>query len=106
VRPRGERALRFELRRKGLQADVIAGALETRRDAADIEAGEPSVDEVAAERLLARHARALERITDPRVRRQRAYALLARNGFDPETAGRAAAALIAPADPTADEGPR
>lgn len=104
--PRGERALQFELRRKGLAQDVIAGALETRRDGADVEGGEPSVDEVAAERLLARHARALERIADPRARRQRAYALLARNGFDPETAGRAASALTANANPTAEEGPR
>ena len=95
ARPRGERALRFELQRKGLASEVIAGALDTRRKGADIEAGEPSVDDVAAERLLARNVRALERIADPRVRRQRAYALLARSGFDPETAGRAAAALIA-----------
>jgi len=104
--PRGERALQFELRRKGLAADVISGALEVRRDAADVEAGDPSVDDVAAERLLARHARALERVADPRVRRQRAYALLARNGFDPDTAGRAASALTAKADLTAEEGPR
>ena len=37
---------------------------------------------VAAERVLVRHAAALGRVADPRVRRQRAYALLARNGFD------------------------
>ena len=44
-------------------------------------------DRAAADRLLARHARSLARVADPRVRRQRAYALLARNGFDPSTAG-------------------
>ena len=41
-------------------------------------------DQAAAERLLARNARSLARVADPRQRRQRAYALLARNGFDPE----------------------
>jgi hypothetical protein len=64
---------------------VIIAALEVRRTTAS-DAGEdavPSADEAAAERLLARHARALERVADPRARRQRAYALLARNGFDP-----------------------
>ena len=43
-----------------------------------------SADEAAAERLIARNARSLARVGDPRQRRQRAYALLARNGFDPE----------------------
>ena len=43
-----------------------------------------SPDQAAAERLLARNARSLARVADPRQRRQRAYALLARNGFDPE----------------------
>ena len=52
-------------------------------------------DRVAAERLIAKHARALARVADPRQRRQRAYALLARNGFDPETCREVAAAAIA-----------
>ena len=43
--------------------------------------------------LLERRAAALARVTDPRVRRQRAYALLARNGFDPDVASRVAGAL-------------
>ena len=43
-----------------------------------------SPDQAAAERLLARNARSLARVADPRQRRQRAYALLARNGFDPD----------------------
>lgn len=85
ARPRGERALSEELRVRGVDRSVIAAALEQRRTTAS-DAGEdavPSADEAAAERLLARHARALERVADPRARRQRAYALLARNGFDP-----------------------
>jgi regulatory protein len=85
ARPRGERALANELRVRGVDRTVIVEALEDRRtnalDAGDV-AG-PSADEAAAERLLARHARALQRVADPRARRQRAYALLARNGFDP-----------------------
>jgi len=43
-----------------------------------------SADQARAERLLARHMRAISRVADPRQRRQRAYALLARNGFDAE----------------------
>jgi regulatory protein len=85
ARPRGERALSEELRVRGVDRSVIVAALEERRATAS-DAGEdavPSADEAAAERLLARHARALERVADPRARRQRAYALLARNGFDP-----------------------
>ncbi|MCI0344865.1 MAG: recombination regulator RecX [Chloroflexi bacterium] len=103
--PRGERALRFELQRKGLAPEVIAEALEARRDAASVEAGESGADDAAAERLLARHAGALGRIADPRVRRQRTYALLARNGFDPETAARAATRLIAPSAAAAEGDP-
>ncbi len=96
ARPRGEIALRRELRLKGVDGAIVEAVLGERRapaggdrdEAADADAG-------AAERLLARHARALERVADPRHRRQRAWALLARNGFDPETASRAAAAFKA-----------
>lgn len=87
VRPRGERALRFELARKGVDR---ATADETIAERA---AEHPEADAEAAARLLARSARALARVGDPRTRRQRAYALLARNGFDSETA-MAAIALV------------
>lgn len=93
ARPRGERALKVELRRKGVDADTVTGALDERREAAAASAGDDdpvSPDEVAAERLLARRARSLERLTDERARRQWAYALLARNGFDPDVAARVA----------------
>jgi regulatory protein len=85
ARPRGERALSDELRVRGVDRAIITAALEDRRTLATNpgEDAAPSADEAAAERLLARHARALERVADPRARRQRAYALLARNGFDP-----------------------
>ena len=104
ARPRGERALSEELRVRGVDRSVIVAALDERRSATsdDDEETTPSADEAAAERLLARHARALDRVADPRARRQRAYALLARNGFDPATCGSASAALMRGAD--IDEG--
>ncbi len=102
--PRGEHALIIELRQKGIDAPTIAATLKTRREAAvrwedgpasDVAAApapdEPSPDLAAARRLLARNARALARVEDPRLRRQRAYALLARNGFDPDTCREVAA---------------
>ncbi len=109
ARPRGERALWAELRRKGVADDVIAEVL-GERDAGPAGAagatpgesppgtaeGEPSLsaDDVAANALLARRGAAAAREADPRRRRARAYALLARNGFDPEVAGRAVAAWL------------
>ncbi len=54
-----------------------------------------SADRTAAERLLAKNARALARVADPRQRRQRAYGLLARHGFDPETCREVAASVLA-----------
>ncbi|MFI5225936.1 MAG: regulatory protein RecX [Candidatus Limnocylindrales bacterium] len=86
ARPRGERAIREELRSKGIERATVDLVLDERRDAASelADEGAPSPDRLAAERLLQRHARALGRVADPRQRRQRAYALLARNGFDPE----------------------
>jgi hypothetical protein len=43
-----------------------------------------SVDQRGAERLLERRSTALLREPDLRKRRAKAYALLARNGFDPD----------------------
>jgi regulatory protein len=123
ARPRGERALRYELRSRGMSPELAEAALAERRavghdtgrpgspfsdgppfDAALDPADEPAVsaDERAAERLIGRNARALARVADPRARRQRAYALLARNGFDPNVASRVALRSLASAD-TADE---
>ena len=111
ARPRGERAIREELRLKGIDRETVDVVLGERRD----RAGEPgsaaddgedvapaSADRTAAERLLAKNARALARVADPRKRRQRAYALLARHGFDPETCRDVAATLAdAPDDGSA-----
>jgi len=112
ARPRGERAIREELRLKGVDRGVIDTVLEERRtggsrehaprDARDGEDPARSADRTAAERLIARHARALGRVQEPRVRRQRAYALLARNGFDPETCREVAAGIDVEREPDLD----
>jgi regulatory protein len=88
ARPRGERALRSELARKGIDRALADDVLEER--AAD----HPEADADAARRVLARHESALARVADPRARRQRAYALLARSGFDSETAIEAISAFL------------
>ncbi len=102
ARPRGERAIREELRLKGIDRETVDLVLGERRDRAlpsgesgpEDDDGEPATaDRSAAERLLAKNARALARVADPRQRRQRAYALLARHGFDPETCRDVAATL-------------
>jgi regulatory protein len=108
ARPRGERAIREELRLKGIDRETVDLVLGERRDRALALGGasggedddEPaSADRTAAERLLAKNARALARVADPRQRRQRAYALLARHGFDPDTCREVAATLTeAPED--------
>ncbi len=91
ARPRGEAALRRELSLRGVDREVINGALAERRDEAtalaigfgrgsDIEDNEGdqddreargSPDEAAARRLIERRRRDLERVDDPR-KRQRA----------------------------------
>jgi regulatory protein len=92
ARPRSERALRRELAIKGIDREVVEGTMDER------EAATPDADAEAARRLLERNARALARVADPRVRRQRAYALLARNGFGSEVATAAARAVDAVED--------
>ena len=98
ARPRGEHALRDELRLKGIDRSIIDRVLGERR------AGEAAAppDRVAAERLIEKHARTLDRIDDPRRRRERAYTLLARNGFDPETCREVAARVVTPSDEELD----
>jgi regulatory protein len=104
ARPRGASALRRELALKGVERSVVDEVL-AERAAGDVllmdgpgtdgEHGTEGAERAAAERLLARRAAALGRIADPRVRRQRAYALLARNGFDAETCREMAASVLA-----------
>lgn len=89
--PRGAHVLRNELVRKGIERATVVEVLEERADQSV--AGAASADEAAALRLLSRHASALARVEDPHKRRQRAYALLARSGFDADTC-RALAAIV------------
>ncbi len=105
--PRGERALRQELRRRGLADSVIDEALAGRSAGPSAAFSGPTEghtadpDEQAARRLIGRRSAALGRVADPRARRQRAYALLARHGFPPELAARVA--TEATADREVDE---
>jgi len=107
ARPRGATALRRELGLKGIDRGIVTEVLAERNEAAlaqdsGEESGVAGADEVAAERLLAKSRARLMRVADLRARRQRAYALLARNGFDPavcrEVSARFAAAEPVPED--------
>jgi regulatory protein len=108
ARPRGERALADELRLRGVDRAVIVAALDERREASAAVGADtddeiaPSADEAAATRLLERNSRLLARVADPRARRQRAYALLARNGFDPGVCSALAARVVEAPEPDAD----
>lgn len=108
ARPRGEMALRRELSQRGVGRTEITDALTERREQAEANAqvgldsdddsgASGSPDEAAARRLIERRRRDLDRIEDPRKRRERAYALLARNGFDPDVCGTVAASVAPPA---------
>jgi regulatory protein len=102
ARPRGSATLRRELRQKGVPDDTIretlatrastvaashGGAAATRGSAsagASAATAGPSAEREAARRLIERRSAALSREADPRRRRQKAFALLARYGFPPD----------------------
>lgn len=99
ARPRGEVALRRELQQKGVADDTVAEVLAERELTATEHAltdpeAEPGADREAARRLLDRRASSLRREADPRRRRQKAYALLARNGFSPDVCHEVAATVV------------
>jgi regulatory protein len=102
--PRGEHALRAELGRKGVDRSVIDEILGERRDDARVrvaaigDEAQPSADEAAARRLLDKRRPALMREADPRKRRQKAYALLARGGFGPDVCASVSRAVLAEQD--------
>ncbi len=107
ARPRGEHALRRELGQKGVERALVDAVLGDRRDGAALAGaadggGAAAPDEAAAERLLTTKMGPTLREPDPRRRLQRAYALLARNGFAPDVcstvAKRALAASAAAVD--------
>jgi regulatory protein len=108
AKPRGEHALRRELGLKGVDRSLVDAVLDDRREDAVAAAGatdDPvSADEAAAERLLARKLPAIRREADPRRRLQRAYGLLARNGFGPDVCASVSKRLLAEGDDLTDEG--
>ncbi|HUR16074.1 MAG TPA: regulatory protein RecX [Candidatus Limnocylindrales bacterium] len=89
ARPRGLSVLRRELALKGVDRTVVEEALIERANGAD------DPERAAAFALLQRRRMALDRELDPSKRRQKAYALLARNGFDPETCRAVSASMVA-----------
>jgi len=114
ARPRGEAALRRELRQRGVAPELVAEVLAGRAAApSSVAAGDDAVaeqvpypgaaasepvasaDERAARRALERSAAALRREPDPGRRRRRAYAMLARRGFDPAVCGAVVASWLA-----------
>ncbi len=101
ARPRGERALRIELARKGVERDTVDAVLDDRRADADAGVGPDgdatgaSADDAAAERLLRKRVASILRLPDPRGRLQRAYALLARAGFGPDICSAVAKRVLA-----------
>ena len=111
AKPRGEHALRQELGRLGVARGTVDEVLDERRDSAHEDAAaagdeEPrSADEAAAERLLAKRLPSILRETDPRKRRQKAYALLARSGFSPDVCGSVSKRLLDAAGEVEDDRP-
>jgi regulatory protein len=106
--PRGTSALRRELVLRGVPDDVIRSVLEGRagEGSGPTPAGDarpPHTDDAAAGRLLQRRARTLLQEADPRRRRARAYALLARNGFDADACREAVGAWLAAVGERLDE---
>jgi regulatory protein len=102
ARPRGAVALRRELQLKGVPHDTISGVLDDRAQTTAARAGSDDhervdADREAARRLLDRRASTLRRESDPRRRRQKAYALLARNGFTPDVCHEVASGISADA---------
>ena len=108
AKPRGEHALRRELGLKGVDRGLIDGMLGERREAAHVEAAaagdgaSANPDDATAERLLRRRLPSILREPDPRRRRQRAYALLARNGFAPDVCSAVIRRVLADAADVAD----
>jgi regulatory protein len=97
ARPRGAMVLRRELRLKGVPNDVISEVLANRAQAAkavvDPVEGSGDPDRIAARQLIERRSSTLRREADPRRRRQKAYALLARNGFAPDICNEVASSV-------------
>ena len=92
ARPRGELALRRELAQKGVGREIVDQVLSERQESS----ADGDSDMAAALKLLDRRRSTLEREPEPTKRRQKAYALLARNGFDPDVCRSATTAWLYP----------
>jgi regulatory protein len=108
ARPRGEHALRRELGLKGVDRALVDMVLEERREDAGVAAASwdevpASPDEAAAERLLRKKLGPILREPDARKRGQRAYALLARNGFAPGVCSAVSRTVLADVAASAEE---
>jgi regulatory protein len=95
-RTSGRRRLEAELRRRGVTAEAIAAA------SARLEQEEGGLDETAAARRVLAQVERRYRALDPRTRRQRLYALLARRGFDGDAIEAALGELAREASETDD----
>jgi regulatory protein len=82
-RSAGARRIEQELKARGVGGEDIATA------AGRLDAEQGGVDELAAARKVLAQAERRMRALEPRVRRQRLYALLARRGFDGDVIRRA-----------------
>jgi len=95
-RTSGRRRLEVELRRRGVSADSISAA------SARLDETEGGLDETAAARRVLAQVERRYRALDPRTRRQRLYALLARRGFDGDAIESALGELAREASETDD----
>jgi regulatory protein len=93
-RSAGARRIEQELRARGVSAEAIEAA------SARLDAEQGGMDEAAAARRVVAQAERRMRALEPRLRRQRLYALLARRGFDGDVIRRA---LDLPAEAGAEE---
>ena len=82
-RAAGARRIEQELRARGVSAEDIEAA------SARLDAEQGGMDELAAARKVVAQAERRSRGIEPRLRRQRLYALLARRGFDGDVIRRA-----------------
>lgn len=82
-RAAGWRVLEQDLRKRGVPSEDIASAR------ARFEQAQGPADEVRLARRVAEQAERRYARLDPRIRRQRLYALLARRGFDGDTIAQA-----------------
>ena len=88
----GRRRIQMELRRKGIERELINSTLSELCD------GDGNAEFEAAMAVAERKAKSLQRESDPWQRRQKLLAFLARRGFSADVAYKAADASLAQTD--------